>query len=511
MIKNILLVSVSLLFSLLLVEIILKINNFNSLSDFYPRYETLNYTSHEESQYTFSDNLPMVMKKNYSFFQCDMANRPVLVKIDLDKNGFRNNAKFEKIENFDVLFVGDSVSFGYGVDNNETFVSKYIKSTNKNVYNLSVPNVGPATYMYLIDKFLVDKSTKVINIMWYSANDFMNFSNSYWEGMHENRIPKNEKITRSDIINKTTVYPEYMFYPIIKKSSLILLLHNLLVKKVNKEISAHEYNMMKNMLINYLKKGIDYNLHNKKIDIYINELKNIKEIQVNEKLRKLLSKIELQYKANNRKDLFKLTKEFQILLEKNKIQPISNKYKCNLGVYLNSSLGFNSDNKLEDNFDGIVKSIFILMKSIKDIKFQKDIAKVKNILNNYKTISFKSIEKLDILLSKLSSNFKNKKYKQISLDSKLNIFFNYLSVLKNNGIQINIFNYTGEYRLQSKYNNVICNRAVNYDLKCVNVTPLIQKYYMDKSNFLHALYLDGSHFNNKGNTFINEILLDTLE
>lgn len=126
-IKDTLLFIFSITISLVLAEVTLKYFNFNSLGNFYPRFQNSYYKSHEEGIFAASNDLPVVLKKNYDTNFADLQSSPILKNITLDKYGHRNQNDVANIINFDTVFVGDSVVFGQGAGNKDTFVYKYEK------------------------------------------------------------------------------------------------------------------------------------------------------------------------------------------------------------------------------------------------------------------------------------------------------------------------------------------------------------------------------------------------
>lgn len=72
-----------------------------------------------------------------------------------DKNGFRIPLeKFDYKDNLEsILVLGDSVSFGVGVDERDTFVGNLRKKINYNLYNSSVAGHRLENYAYLLEKY----------------------------------------------------------------------------------------------------------------------------------------------------------------------------------------------------------------------------------------------------------------------------------------------------------------------------------------------------------------------
>jgi len=513
-IKDTLLFIFSITISLVLAEVTLKYFNFNSLGNFYPRFQNSYYKSHEEGIFAASNDLPVVLKKNYDTNFADLQSSPILKNITLDKYGHRNQNDVANIINFDTVFVGDSVVFGQGAGNKDTFVYKYEKKTAEKVYNLSIPNTGPATYMYLIDNFLRTHTTKKINLMFYSANDYINLNQASWKNMDNNQIPTS-KITRKDIITKKIVYPNFMFHPLLKNSTLSLLIFNFFSNKNDEvEFSKQDFLNITDMTISYLKNASNYNLGTKKVDIYLSELSNIKEITKNAELSNTLNKIKTKYFKNDREGLFDLTKYFIIQLERFNITPISKTYRINLAVYLNMELGFRSANKVEDGYNGIINSMLNLINGLKLKKYHKEVVVSKALLLNYKKIRKENIQLLKESLINISNYYPSEVSPNIDLKNKLDIFIKYLKDLNNSGIDVTIYNYTAEYLLKPYYDNLriehnkICRLASSQNIKCINLIPKLVNYYNDELNSLNALYLDGSHFNKSGHDFILKEIID---
>ena len=69
-------------------------------------------------------------------------------KIYTDRNGFRIH-KFEQSVSSDILAIGDSWTFGYGVNGDETYPYFLSKLLEKPIYNSGIPAFGSAsTYLY---------------------------------------------------------------------------------------------------------------------------------------------------------------------------------------------------------------------------------------------------------------------------------------------------------------------------------------------------------------------------
>ncbi len=76
------------------------------------------------------------------------------IKAYTDKNGFRIPSKdFKYKYSSSILVLGDSVSFGVGVDENKTFIGILRNKTNSNIYNASVAGHNIIDYSFLIKDY----------------------------------------------------------------------------------------------------------------------------------------------------------------------------------------------------------------------------------------------------------------------------------------------------------------------------------------------------------------------
>ena len=92
--------------------------------------------------------------------------------VKTDKNGFRINHLIDEEKNNEsllgekIFFIGDSFTFGVGVDWEESFIGILNKDFNINAINAGVISYSPTTYKYklknLIDKGLISKNQKIV-------------------------------------------------------------------------------------------------------------------------------------------------------------------------------------------------------------------------------------------------------------------------------------------------------------------------------------------------------------
>lgn len=82
-----------------------------------------------------------------------------------DKNGLRYSGKKKNSKKNNIIFLGDSQTFGVGSDWQNTFVGILEKKFLKyNFYNLAVPSYSPTVYEYSLNNFLVKEKMNINKI-----------------------------------------------------------------------------------------------------------------------------------------------------------------------------------------------------------------------------------------------------------------------------------------------------------------------------------------------------------
>ena len=100
--------------------------------------------------------LGWVLKKSHSSclsFKNFFKEKPYFdTKIFINQYGFRDKSIINK-NNPEILFIGDSWTFWYGVNYEENFAAIIEKKTGMSVLNLGVPNYSSLQSFYLLDRF----------------------------------------------------------------------------------------------------------------------------------------------------------------------------------------------------------------------------------------------------------------------------------------------------------------------------------------------------------------------
>lgn len=98
------------------------------------------------------------------------------VEYNINREGFRDDDT--AIKKGSISVVGDSFSFGLGVNDQETFVSILNKKHNKKFYNLSVPGYSTDQQLLLINRHRNDIGEHVLLVV-YLGNDIFDNMRSY--------------------------------------------------------------------------------------------------------------------------------------------------------------------------------------------------------------------------------------------------------------------------------------------------------------------------------------------
>ena len=153
--KKIIFVNIIVIFCLIIIcEILIRSFNIAGLQG-------------SDKNFFFSENDVILVKPNSLF---KVAGK----KVKTDNNGFRipiKNYKFD--ENKDsILVLGDSVSFGFGVREKETFMGALRDKINFNLLNSSVIGHNLESYIYLLTKYQKETNKKIVNaVIFICLND----------------------------------------------------------------------------------------------------------------------------------------------------------------------------------------------------------------------------------------------------------------------------------------------------------------------------------------------------
>ena len=163
-------------FLLVLTSIILPISFFQ-IFDFLYSNNTPNYNPFKLRD-TLNNDKSLYVRQDLGFYdlESDFFGEDRYGKnyffVRTDKNGFRINHLIDNEENNEsllgekIFFIGDSFTFGVGLDYEKSFVGILNKDFKINAINAGVNSYSPTTYKYklktIMDKGLISKNQKIV-------------------------------------------------------------------------------------------------------------------------------------------------------------------------------------------------------------------------------------------------------------------------------------------------------------------------------------------------------------
>ena len=131
-----------------------------------------------------------------------------------DENGFRNSIALQLA---DIVTLGDSQTYGSGVNSSQTWAQQLADFSNLSVYNMSFPGYGPIHYLLLFDQAL-SLQPKVIIATFFSGNDLYD---AYSHVYRQNQLPElavKDKEFLASINNQEATEP--LFKKIVNESDI---------------------------------------------------------------------------------------------------------------------------------------------------------------------------------------------------------------------------------------------------------------------------------------------------
>ena len=156
MLKKLFLITSSFLFFFIIFDLIFSNYIYKEKLDL--KYDCFDYKNHNFKNIDYHDYR---LLKN-----CDATEKQRTVKpykVYTDENGYRYSKKIRQNQLENLVFLGDSFTYGYGVDYEDSFTG-IIENKLKNfeVYNLAVPGYGIQKYYYQLNEFFKKNTTSNI-------------------------------------------------------------------------------------------------------------------------------------------------------------------------------------------------------------------------------------------------------------------------------------------------------------------------------------------------------------
>ena len=158
----------------------------------------------EELPYLSSDSGWYELKKN---FKGKDIYGNITFNLETDKFGFRKSLNSAEESKYDVIFLGDSFTYGINGPWEETFVGMYAAQSGKKVINAGVSSYSPTPYLYQYKKalkegILANKHTVIIGIDISDVQDEAAFWN--WDEANQDH-PVKIKINNKEVEEKKDV------------------------------------------------------------------------------------------------------------------------------------------------------------------------------------------------------------------------------------------------------------------------------------------------------------------
>ena len=517
LLKNILILIVSLLIALGISELTLRIvfPHTPVFSSYFPRYTIDGNLSYVSGLTKMDPVLPFSAKPFYKHTLSDRAYHPKPYKITLDSHGYRN--KTDK-DYYDNVIVGDSVAFGSGVNDDETVSA--ILGQSSDVYNLSISGAGPAMYMVMIDSFLAEKQTKKITVLFYLGNDIRNLQSASWDSLSDCLPPAGSKIRRKDVSAQPESPPVILSKPFLRSSYLFHFLINFLKKNENSNLKHDKNGDFKDLHAMISRKAVTDIRYSKNIEEAVQPFKKKAVLYLNE-LNKAectddLTKLLIQEIIHNIEDshLDSAIKKTRSLVNRfiNKgCYPIGTDLQ-NLVSKVNYFGGYFYESvfALKSGCYGNIYNYVFLLKTIGETysDLKKEAENLIELLletEDLKTIEFAS-SNLQLRINQREEVFETAVPIHNNCD-KFKIFFDYLLNVQKKGVEVFLVFLPAEYELKRRSifpgkTHSLMKKAKTAGIKCTDLTPLFLKHYLKPLN--NALYLDGAHFTVEGNKRVAE-------
>ena len=158
-------------------------SNFIFKDKFNIRYDCYEYENITYDNQTYHD---YKLIKNCEATESQKTAAPYKVLTDNEGYRFSGNKRPEKKEN--IIFIGDSTTFGVGSKFEDTFVG-IVESKMKNyrIYNLGVPGFGLQKYYYVLNEFLKVKTASKI-FLTIDMTDILDAANR-WTNIPNSKSP----------------------------------------------------------------------------------------------------------------------------------------------------------------------------------------------------------------------------------------------------------------------------------------------------------------------------------
>lgn len=453
--------------------------------------------------------LPFTLKPGYHHIIVDLAYHPVPFSVNLDDFGYRNQQRGNK---YDLVVVGDSVAFGYGVNDEETIAAQFGKLTN--AYSLAIPGAGPEMYMVMLERFLSRAKTSRVVILFYEGNDYMNLYNAYWPELATCSPPGQSRVVRKDTPLPSEEDAKSGGFP--------------LVAQLAKDVIERHFNGRP------LTPGELLGTYDQISGAAIADLNNYEdqERKLHENIPKALSilqqlKVETCVGATEREGMEALSQSIQekkighladsmrsisLSLAVKNCYPIGVGYPDekvgeSLLIAANYYAGYyyNYVSSLKNGYSGNILNFQVLLDQLET---RQELSPERERIRTLKKmlVDRREVQSVSALSDQLRSSLSKLAATYVSPENcdKEALFVDYLASLRDRNIEVVVIALPSEYQLlhSSGGGGRICRMVAAKGMKSLDLYPRLAALY--RAPGANGLYLDGAHFTAEGSAKVAE-------
>jgi len=464
-----------------------------------------------------NSSLPYGKRSNYDHVITPVFNwHPKSWKLTTDEWGFRN-PQFLKAP--DILMVGDSVTFGPGVENHETFTSILSKTLEVPIYNLSIGGAGFGMYMAMINDYLERVPwLKQIIVVTYAGNDHTDTHHAYWPELEDCKPPK-AKIFRSDLGGLTGYPAPVLMTSFLRNSSLVAFFHLSTQERKHIFQQIHTLEVLGNRVIGTLKRKRALELGDvKKNAAYILITQLLERPSVPPSIKEALDQLRELIKADNIAEVPQACHRIVVDLINADCYPILN--FRNLTTHLSMEVGryFYDLSKSERDLPVLTKQYSSVLRSLRGYPEVRAIDEVNSMLELLKSDEIVDVERFESanvrihrILREMIGSQKKTRYGHCP---KVRIFVLFLKKLAQaKGIDVSIYVLPGERLSKPHESKYLENIAEGLGIECNDLTSRFKEYYnkpnpLDPTSSGNSLHLDPHHLNALGHRMVAEWIAD---
>lgn len=481
------------------------------LAGYFPRYQIDGNRAPTIDYFTKDSVLPFALKPGYRHTLMDMAWHPVPFRVTLDGYGYRNQN--DSVSEHGTLLVGDSVAFGFGVNDQET-ISAHLGKLSP-TYNLAIPGAGPEMYMVMIDRFLRRAKPAQVAVLFFEGNDYRNLDEAYWSELGTCSRPGGSRIIRKD----SPVPGDEQDIAVLRLKKDVANRYSKTTDYVLCELLG-TYRQVSAAAITDLDNSENYKRKLKKnTAVALSYLEQLAAAPcVNSKIKSAIEGVIPSIRRNETKELAQRLRSIAAELARENCYPIGigfpeSKSGRSLTTSANNHAGYYYDhlasikNGYEGNLNNFDRLLSRMERSGNLSSEYGRIANLKKILRARRGATSAADISAQIMANLTKSA--TACMSPASCD-KEGIFINYLDSLNSRKVKVTIFTLPSEDALEypARQQQGICRKASARGIKCVDLHPQLVAHY--KTPNANGYYLDGSHLTAEGSAKVAQWMAANL-